>query len=164
MILGGVCAQVHDNVTGRQFYAEFGGPGVIFSANFDSRFTGNTGLGLGYRIGMGFGVTSEDVPDSWDSRTRTYITVPLGLNYVFGKTRSPHAFEIGAGLTLLTKRTSVYNYWDDRSEGNVIGHFAFMYRLKPVGGGFTWRIGFTPIIGTAGNIMPSGCVGIGYSF
>lgn len=157
---------VHDNASGRQFYAEFGGGGVLFSANFDSRFIGDNALGLGYRVGIGFGVKSEDVfdTDGWDTRTRTYMTFPLGLNYVFGKSDSPHAFEVGAGVTILGEKLSVYNYRDDYSPGNFIGHFEFMYRHKPINGGFTWRIGFTPIIGTAGKIMPSGAVGVGYSF
>lgn len=156
-------------VSGKQFYVELGGPGVLFSATFDSRFTQGTPLGFGYRVGLGFGVKSEEFQapgGSWyDSRTRTYATIPVGLNYVFGKRHSPHAFEVGAGATILTRAVNLYTYdWNDETEGNMIGHFSFMYRRIPAGGGFTWRIGFTPVIGTGGDIFPTGTVGLGYSF
>jgi hypothetical protein len=49
-------------------------------------------------------------------------------------------------------------------EGNFIGHFNFMYRRQPVDGGFSWRIGITPIINTDGDIYPFAAIGLGYSF
>ena len=168
------------NNTGNQFYAEVGGAGVIFSANFDSRFKKGTDLGFGYRVGLGFGIS-----DSYDSygpyyyegeyyggghyytyysKTRSYLTIPLGINYVFGKKSSPHAFEVGAGATILTRKVDLYNYDNNYEGGYLIGHTSFMYRRKPTNGGFTWRIGFTPIIGTAGDIFPSAAAGVGYVF
>ena len=183
-----VIAQTDDDdertYTGNQFYAEFGGPGVVFSANFDSRFKKGTDLGFGYRIGLGFGIS-----DSYDAyrysydayeydgvhyeggyyythhaKTRSYLTIPFGINYVFGKKSSPHAFEVGVGATILTRKVDLYNYEDNFEGGYLIGHTSFMYRKKPIDGGFTWRIGITPIVGTAGDISPSMAVGIGYAF
>lgn len=40
------------------FYAELGGPGILFSANFDSRFT-KSSLGFGGRVGIGF-ITNDE--------------------------------------------------------------------------------------------------------
>ncbi|GHT09353.1 hypothetical protein FACS189426_07520 [Bacteroidia bacterium] len=34
------------------FYTELGGPGVLMSANFDSRFKPDERLGFGYRVGF----------------------------------------------------------------------------------------------------------------
>lgn len=160
--------------TGNQFYAEFGGPGAVFSANFDFRFSrAQQGLGLGLRIGMGYGIYVYGIYDRMEGMaenplvTISYITIPVGINYVFGKTKSPHAFEIGAGATVLTRRVPLFCY-DNENEaekfGNVVGHTSFMYRRKPIDGGFTWRIGFTPMIGTSGDFYPSGAIGLGYSF
>ncbi len=154
--------QYDDNATGRHFYIEMGGPGVLLSANFDSRFERGAKIGFGYRIGAGFSTTTVD--NSYDTRTCSYLTFPLGVNYVFGRSNSPHAFEVGAGITAMTRKVDLYNYYGNYKEGNFIGHFSFMYRLQPMGGGFSWRIGFTPIVGTAGDIMPSGAIGLGYSF
>lgn len=158
--------------SGNQVYAEFMGPGVIFSANFDSRFRSGTGLGLGYRVGLGFGLADQYYYDyysesgyySSSSNLKSYVTIPVGINYVFGKKSSPHTFEVGAGVTLLTRKIDLYNYGDTYQPGYVIGHTTFMYRRKPINGGFTWRIGFMPVIGTGGDISPSFAVGIGYAF
>ena len=164
-----------ERVTGKAFYAELGGPGVYMSMNFDSRFKSNERLGLGFRLGAGFGVGDFE-NKRYDSQggifyydsyvTRTYYSIPAGLNYIFGKPNSAHTFEVGAGLTLLTRKVALY-YWGGREEensGNVIGFFTFMYRLMPVNGGFSFRVGLTPIIGTGGDLLPSGAIGFGYIF
>ena len=160
-----------DDFYGSQVYAELGGAGVLFSANFDSRFKKGTDRGFGYRIGLGFGINDfyddDYCPDGYyysSYKTSSYLTIPLGINYVFGKKKSAHAFEVGAGMTILTREVDLYNYDDKSGKGYLIGHTSFMYRRKPINGGFTWRIGFTPIIGTAGSISPSAAVGVGYSF
>lgn len=163
-------AAAENDATGKQFYVELGGGGVLFSANYDSRFA-KSQLGFGYRIGLGFGITTVETNSydyygySYDYETKSYATFPIGLNYVFGKQKSAHAFEVGAGLSVLTRKVDLYNYTNDpNNAGHVIGYMTFMYRLQPLDGGFTWRIGFTPIIGTAGDIYPSATIGIGYDF
>ncbi len=148
------------------FFAEGGGAGIMFSANIDRRFN-STHLGLGGRIGVGF-VTAYD--DYYDPMTGQYhwgdqksaITLPVQLNYVFGKSNSPHTFEVGGGLTYVSKKLSIINFYDeDRS--NVFGTFSFMYRRQPRNGGFSWRAGFTPLI-AKGLIQPFGGLSVGYNF
>ena len=155
-----------ERVSNKAFYAEVGGPGLIMSANFDSRFKSNERLGFGFRLGAGFAYTRkfsyyEDYVLSFGKQT--YYSIPAGLNYIFGKPNSAHTFEVGAGLTLLTRKVVLY-YYDERKPGNVIGFFTFMYRLMPVNGGFSFRVGLTPIIGTGGDLFPMGAVGFGYAF
>ena len=151
------------------FYSELGGPGLIMSANFDSRFTPNDRLGLGFRIGTGFayGDFEEDQPNQYgyyDYVTRTYYSIPAGLNYVFGKPDSEHTFEVGAGVSILTRKVSLFHYSGSGKPGNAIGFFTFMYRLMPIDGGFSFRVGLTPIIGTSGDLFPMGAIGFGYVF
>ena len=87
---------------------------------------------------------------------------PLQLNYIFGKENSPHTFEVGGGLTYVSRKLTIMNFYDeDRS--NLFGTFAFMYRRQPKNGGFTWRAGFTPLI-AKGLIQPFGALGVGYNF
>lgn len=156
--------------TEKLFYAEFGGANILFGANFDWRFKKNTRFGLGGRIGLGFTINDKEtitlLPGggyNYDYETQSIPTIPLGINYVFGKNNSPSMFEVGGGISILTKKASVYAY-DTYKEGNVIGHFSFMYRRAPVDGGFSWRIGFVPVINTDGQIFPSGAVGLGFAF
>jgi hypothetical protein len=164
-----------ERFSGKLFYTELGGPGVLMSANFDSRFKSGERLGFGYRIGAGFGVGDFKVlrinPNpQWgnlyyfDDVRRTYYSFPAGLNYIFGTPNDANTFEVGAGVTFLTHKVSLYNNNDDEP-GRMIGFITFMYCLKPVNGGFSFRIGFTPIIGTSGELFPiMGAIGIGYAF
>ncbi|OAV67819.1 hypothetical protein Barb6_02242 [Bacteroidales bacterium Barb6] len=174
--------QAQEALRNKQIYVEGGGAGVALSFNFDSRFKSGEALGFGYRAGLGLGAysyydgsgyqwyTNEETGEPYSyysfgtERTRAYFTIPLGLNYIFGKKNSPHTFEVGAGATILTRKVDVLSYDGHYKEGYLIGHLSFMYRRVPVDGGFTWRIGVTPIIGTAGDIVPMLAVGIGYAF
>ena len=162
-----------NKVSNKVFYTELGGPGVLFSANLDGRFNPESRLGLGYRIGLGFAVKFEEIKyydenNDWywyDEKPASYGTIPIGMNYLFGKEYSPNIFEVGGGITLLTKEVSLYN-WDNRlsNSGHIIGHTTFMYRRQPVNGGFTFRAGFMTVIGTGGDFLPSAAVGFGYAF
>jgi len=149
-------------VVNKLFYTELGGPGVIMSANFDGRFSSKSRLGFGYRLGAGFGIGRFDEEFRLNVR-RTYYSIPAGLNYVFGKQNSSLTFEVGAGATYLTREVSLYNF-DVEKPGNVIGFVTFMFRRVPLNGGFSFRVGFTPIIGTAGDLFPMGAIGFGYAF
>lgn len=153
------------------FIAEIGGPGIAFSANYDTRFK-QSRLGLGGRIGIGF-VSAYD--DYYDPNTGNYyggdqqsaITLPVQLNYIFGKNNSPHSFEVGGGLTYVTKKLNIMNF--DYYSGNedhrtqLFGTFSFMYRRQPVNGGFSWRVGFTPLVGN-GYIQAFAAASVGYNF
>ena len=146
------------------FYAEVGGPGILFSANFDARFT-KSALGFGGRIGIGFLTHDEYHYDSiyyGNYKTKSVATFPIQLNYIFGKPSSVHSFEVGAGVTFIGKEIDLF-YYDERNPSAVYATASFMYRRQPKDGGFSWRIGFTPIMGR-GYIQPSGAVSVGYNF
>lgn len=145
------------------FYAELGGPGILFSANIDTRFKPSH-LGWGGRIGLGF-VTADEVEDrngNFTYESASVVTIPVQVNYIFGKDNSPHAFEAGAGFTYIGKELDILNFYGDR-QSKLYGTASFMYRRQPATGGFTWRIGFTPLI-AKGYIQPLGAAGVGYSF
>lgn len=146
-----------------QFYAELGGPGILFSANIDTRFA-KSSLGWGGRFGLGF-VTADEVTmtgGSYNYDPVSVVTLPVQVNYIFGKSDSPHTFEVGAGVTYVGKKLEIFNFYDDKTS-NIFGTASFMYRRQPLKGGFTWRIGFTPLIAN-GYIQPSGAASVGYSF
>jgi len=161
-----------ETVVSKLYYTEFGGPGLIMSANFDGRFKSNTQLGFGYRIGAGFGVKKfndkrVDDPNTGDTHyeevQRSIYAFPIGLNYVFGKPKAKSSFEVGGGISLLSREVSLFNY-EIKKQGHVLGFVTFMYRIMPVNGGYSFRIGFTPIIGTAGDMFPMGAISFGYAF
>lgn len=151
------------------FFAEAGGPGIAFSANIDRRFKPGR-LGWGGRIGVGF-VSAWD--DYYDPVTNTYysgdqksaITFPVQLNYIFGKENSAHTFEAGGGITYVTRKLTIMNfdYYNKDRRTQWFGTFCFMYRRQPKGGGFSWRAGFTPLIGSS-YIQAFGAASVGYNF
>lgn len=149
------------------FIAELGGPGILFSANIDRRFK-KSHLGWGGRAGLGFVTYYDDEYVSgpsggyYTSDQKSVVTLPLQVNYIFGKGTSPHALEVGGGLTITGKKLDIFNY-NEEEETSVFGTASFMYRRQPVGGGFSWRAGFTPII-AKGYIQPFGGVSVGYNF
>lgn len=149
------------------FFAEGGGPGIAFSANIDRRFSNTSHLGWGGRIGVGFVSAWDEYYDPttglWvDNDEQSAITVPIQVNYVFGKNSSSHTFEAGAGVSYVSKKLPLLNFYDER-RSQVFGTFSFMYRRQPLNGGFSWRIGFTPLFAKS-YIQPFGAVSVGYNF
>jgi hypothetical protein len=165
MIFAQQAEEPRPSIGRNSFFAELGGPGVLFSANIDHRFK-NTRLGWGGRAGLGFVNSSTDkydpVTGSFTFRDVTVLTIPLQVSYIFGKGTNPHTFEAGAGITILSKGVNLFAY-SEGSSSSVLGTFSFMYRRQPSDGGFSWRIGFVPLIGD-GFIQPSAGVGVGYNF
>ena len=144
------------------FYAELGGPGILFSANIDGRFSKSI-LGIGGRAGIGFVTTDVYDYNTGNDVTRSVATFPIQLNYIFGKPSSVHAFEVGAGATFTSQKIDPFGSYGKNHATSIFGTASFMYRRQPKDGGFSWRIGFTPIIG-GGYIQPSGGVSVGYNF
>jgi hypothetical protein len=155
------------------FYAELGGPGVIMSLNYDRRFTPNSRTGFGFRAGVGFGIGGFEENRiynnygggyDYDYVTHSYYSFPVQVNYVFGREDSRSMLEVGAGASVLTRKVDLYNYDDNSKRGYFIGHLLFMYRLQPLNSGFAFRVGFTPIIGTGGDLFPMVALSLGYAF
>lgn len=153
-------------VPGRtSFFAELGGPGILFSANVDTRFK-KSHLGWGGRAGIGFVTADESSYDPvngyYNYEPASVLTVPVQVNYIFGKAQSPHTFEVGGGLTYVGKELDIINFYDE-NKSKLFGTFSFMYRRQPLNGGFTWRAGFTPLV-ARGYIQPFGALSVGYNF
>lgn len=154
------------------FIAEGGGPGIAFSANYDTRFKAGR-LGWGGRIGVGFVSAYDEHYDPitmiwYGGDQKSAITLPAQVNYIFGKPNSAHALEVGGGFTYVSKKLNIMNFSDYYSSNSdrrsqFFGTFSFMYRRQPVNGGFSWRAGFTPLI-AKDYIQPFGAVSVGYNF
>ena len=154
-----------DSKNNTAFFGEFGGPGILFSANLDKRFTPSR-FGVGGRIGLGFVTTNKDEYNSggyYDSRQQSVVTIPFQLNYIFGKPNSSHGLEIGIGGTYVGKKIDVFSMFNNGEGTQYYTTFSFKYRRVPVDGGFTWNIGFSPLL-AKGIIVPFAGVGFGFAF
>jgi hypothetical protein len=136
------------STTSKAVYGEFGGSGLLFSANFDSRFKGSKGLG--FRVGIGgAGGTGGAI-----------ITFPFGLNVLTGE--NAHHFEGGLTATFLTG-TGDLSFGDtDASTWIFMPHLGYRYS-KP-SNSFNGRIYVGPLIFNGAVFFPFGGLSIGYTF
>lgn len=131
-------------------FVEVGGQGLLFTANYDTRFA-NRRDGLGGRAGIGYIAA--------DGNNAT--TIPLSLNYLLGKGK--HFFEVGLGATILAVDGDEGSFFDNNTS-NVIGTMSFSYRLQPVDSGFALRAGLTPIFNSDFFIPYYAGLSLGYTF
>jgi len=125
-------------------FVELGGPGITYSANYDTRFFNQTD-GLGGRIGLGYNF-GGNIPTT---------TIPIGINYLSGDYKRGHFFEAGINETVVLANFSseYYNHDNGFFTTDNSGHqtllltsFTFGYRSQPVAGGFCFRAGIMPYI------------------
>ncbi len=134
----------------QNIFVELGAQGLLFTANYDTRF-GNKRNGIGGRVGVGaFSVDGA-----------TLVTVPVSLNYLLGEGKN--FFEIGLGATYASLGIDDQDAFFG-SGNTVIGTMAFMYRLQPVNSGFSFRGGFTPIFTSDGFLPYFAGISLGYTF
>jgi len=130
-----------------QIYVELGGPGVIYSINYDGRLS-KKDKGIGVRIG--FGAASAE--------GSSYFALPVGLNYLAGG--GGNYFEFGAGATFVSGNDVSIGDSEHGTFGWLsLGYRRQAYRKK----GITWRLAFTPIFGS-GYFIPYAGGSIGYRF
>lgn len=135
----------------QNIFVEIGGQGLLFTANYDSRFSKRRD-GLGGRAGIGYLAIDGD----------NITTVPLSLNYLLGK--GNNFFEIGLGATIVaTSGNDNSLLWDDNNS-NLLGTMSFSYRLQPVNGGFSLRAGLSPVFSKNFFIPYYAGLSLGYSF
>jgi hypothetical protein len=158
---------------GQSFFAELQSPG-IFSANYDRRFT-KSAFGFGARVGVGFatGYSTTWFADPsgyyhYEDRRRSVLTIPVQVNYLFGKPSSTSAFEVGAGAIFTGRKLDIFddNYNDfgrGKNISAVHGTASFMYRRMPKDGGFSWRAGFTPTF-SKNSVQAGISASVGYNF
>lgn len=139
-----------DDKRAQNVFVEIGGQGLLFTANYDSRFSKRRD-GLGGRAGIGY------IANEGDHAT----TIPLSLNYLLGKGR--HFFEVGLGATIIATGGNE-SFFFNGNNSNVIGTMSFSYRLQPVDSGFAFRVGFTPIFNKDFFIPYYAGLSLGYTF
>jgi hypothetical protein len=132
-----------------QFQIETFGPGSLFSVKFDSRFAKRE-IGLGFNIGVGgapLGMLGENCNSGFQ------LTLPLGLNYLFGM--QSHLLELGTGYVptisggtkklCLPEPGSKPDFFSD--EMSSYWYILSGYRHQPVSQkGITYRIFISPLL------------------
>lgn len=120
-------------------YLEAGGNGLFASVNYERQLTKQPGLG--FRFGVGF-----------YSENAFYLTIPVGINYLF-KLKTDKSF-IDAGIGATWTRIDGNLFGDSKnSNGDHFVNFvpSFGYR-RHTDKNLMWRISVTPIANKYGLV------------
>jgi hypothetical protein len=140
-------------------FVEVGGNGLLCTVNYDRRLTEHFAV----RIGVGrLPEGAYPFPGEQPAMAGGPVTgIPMLVSFVSGESR--HRLELGVGVTIF----HVGSGGPGRS--GMAAHYvsvptAFIgYRFVPREGGFTYRFGFTPLLGSRA-VLPWAGLSFGYLF
>lgn len=140
-------------------FAELLGNGLLYSINYE-RFLWPIPIGI--RAGASF--FTYAVSDVSGSGNLTLLTFPITASYYWGTLH--HKLQLGLGATILyTSASSDSSGTSYGNTGLAIAATAIVgYRYLPIGRGFTFGAGFTPLLRTSRGFLPWGGVTAGYVF
>jgi hypothetical protein len=142
-------------------FAELLGSGLLYSVNYERLFPS---WNIGVRAGASF--ITYAVSQVSGSSNLVLATFPIVASYYWGP--SPHKLELGLGATVLyfsASTDSSGTKFDGAVDGLGVAATAVVgYRYLPRNGGWTFGIGFTPLLRATKGFLPWGGVNGGYAF
>ncbi len=128
------------------FFLEGGGPGLLYSINYERRIESDYGL----RIGLSYQSFSASASSggSTSSASASFVTVPVIASYR-GLRSGNHILELGAGGTAIYASGSASGTGMAASGSGMtaLGTAIIGYRRQPLEGGFQFRIGLEALMG-----------------
>jgi hypothetical protein len=141
-------------------FAEALGNGLLYSLNYE-RIIDKWNIGL--RAGASY--FTYAVSTYGKSGNLTIITFPLVASYYVGTPR--HKLQLGLGATILytgvSSDSTGTKFESERSGAGVSATGVVGYRYLPPDGGFSFGIGFTPLL-RASSFLAWGGANAGYVF
>lgn len=124
------------------FFIEGGGPGLLYSLNYERIFEQDFGLRLG------FSYQAFSASASGGSASASFITIPVIASYL-GVSSGNHVLELGAGGTAIYASGSATSgsVMAAGSGMTALGTALIGYRRQPVDGGFQFRVGVEALVG-----------------
>jgi hypothetical protein len=131
-----------DRDANNSFFIEGGGPGLLYSVNYERIVENDWGL----RIGLSY--TSMSASSGSSSASAAFTTVPVIASYL-GLREGNHVLELGAGATGIYANGAGSNSFTAVSASGMtaLGTVIIGYRRQPVNGGFQFRVGFEALAG-----------------
>jgi hypothetical protein len=124
------------------FFIEGGGPGLLYSLNYERIVEQDFGLRLG------FSYQAFSASASGGSASASFFTIPVIASYL-GVSSGNHVLELGAGGTAIYVSGSATsgNAFAAGSGMTALGTALIGYRRQPVDGGFQFRVGIEALVG-----------------
>ncbi len=157
VVFGSIKLDAQEAGRAHSVYLEAFGAGAAYSGNYDFRFAEKQD-GLGLRAGIGYTAVGGS----------SFLSVPVLLNFITGKGK--HFFEAGLGASFVSFKDSnpPLFYSEDvflfDHGSRFWGMMNFGYRKQPVGKGFIFRAGISPVFGHGTFIPYWPYVSLGYKF
>jgi hypothetical protein len=131
-----------DSEADNSIFVEGGGPGLLYSLNYERRLEQDFGLRVG------FSYTSLSGSAGSTSASAAFVTVPVIASYL-GLRGGNHILELGAGGTMVYANGAASGTGMAVSGSGMggLGTVLIGYRRQPVEGGFQFRIGLEALIG-----------------
>lgn len=124
------------------FFLEAGGPGLLYSVNYERVLENDFGLRVG------FSYTSFSASAGSSSASASFMAIPVIASYL-GLREGNHILELGGGATAV--------YFNGAGSSGVVagsgsgltalGTAMIGYRRQPVNGGFQFRVGLEALVG-----------------
>lgn len=124
------------------FFLEAGGPGLLYSVNYERVLENDFGLRVG------FSYTSFSASAGSSSASASFMAIPVIASYL-GLREGNHILELGGGATAI--------YFNGAGSSGVVagsgsgltalGTAMIGYRRQPVNGGFQFRVGLEALVG-----------------
>jgi hypothetical protein len=134
--------RVENRDANNSFFIEAGGPGLLYSVNYERIVENDFGL----RVGASYASLSASAGSS--SASATFATFPVIASYL-GLREGNHTLELGAGGTMVyaSGAASGTGIAASGSGMTALGTALIGYRRQPVNGGFQFRIGLEALVG-----------------
>lgn len=144
---------------GNTIFLELGGNGLLYSINYEKSLPSKVALRAG------FGYMSVSATSGGAGANASVVTIPLTFSYLAGSGSAK--FEVGAGATMTRFSGSASTgFGDEISAGAFVpvGTFIAGLRLAPAGGGFNFKLNFTPFWHPDVGFFPWGGLAFGIGF
>ena len=142
----GRVAMSADGDANNSFFLEGGGPGLLYSINYERRVEQDFGLRIGFSyVGLSASASSGGTTSS---ASASILAVPVTVSYL-GVNSGNHALEMGLGGTAVFASGSASGTGLAASGSGMIplGTVLIGYRRQPAEGGFQFRIGLEALMG-----------------
>jgi hypothetical protein len=135
-----------DGDANNSFFIEGGGPGLLYSVNYERRMERDFALRVGFSyVGLS---ASASGGGSSGSASASIFAVPVTASYL-GVGSDTNSLELGVGATAVFASGSASGTGLAASGSGMIplGTVLIGYRRQPVDGGFQFRIGLEALMG-----------------
>ena len=120
-------------------YLEAGGNGLFASVNYERQLTKQPGLGA--RLGVGF-----------YSENAFYLTIPIGIDYLFRLKNDKSFFDAGLGVTWTRIDGNLFGDSKNSNGGNFVNFIPSIGYRRHTTGNLMWRISLTPVVNKYGFV------------